>query len=759
MKKSLIVKPLVSMVASGILFAPGLFTAVAAPAVESAGQVADKVDWASFLNRHDLVFAVMPTRFENGAFLGNGTMGAMIYRKEPGALCWGMGSSAVTERRRDNARLPIGDLVLKLAGNIQKADMRLDLWNAEVRGTVTTDKGSVQFRSWIHAAKMLMEIDIEATGEETAAAFAWSPGTAQMHPELAAWCKETPNPPGTSEVTDGVEVFTQKRHAGGEFATAWKDVKTDKGRRVLLSIADSFPGNTAHQEAAEIVREASAGSSGVLVASHQAWWHALYRKSFVSIPDTRLESFYWIQIYKLACTSRPESEPVDLPGVWYLDAKYSRIWWNLNIQTLYLPVYTANQLELGESLVRLFDDHRSNFVEQAKNLWGCDDGASVSHTTDNKGRRGDGALSPPSYLSPGDFGWALHDYYLHYRYSMDHSIITNQTRHAFYPLLRGSVNVYLKMLKKGDDGKLHLPVLYSPEYGRDEDTNYNLSVLCWSLETLIALNQRYALNDPLLPRWCETLANLTPYPVDETGLRIGAKMALTTRHRHWSHILMVHPLHSASMDLDVPANWDLINRSVRHWMLGVDDPHRQSEVNAWSRLGAASLYAALGDGGNANDNLQRHLADRRAVRPNTMYIEGSPVIECSIVAARAVQDMLLQSHNDLLRIFPATPTAWPSAVFHNFLAEGAFLVSAERQGGQTLWVRIKSLAGEPCRVSARFGGDPVASVPLKVIGRNRYELTLARGEEAVMHLPGKAPVMVIKPLPGEPALYNYWGAR
>ena len=726
---------------------------------KAEGAVIDKVDWAAFLSRHDLVFELMPTRFESGAFLGNGTMGAMIYRKGPDELCWGMGSSAVTERRRDNARIPIGDLMLKLAGAIQKTDMRLDLWNAEVRGTVTTDKGSVQFRSWIHAEKMVMNIDIEATGGETAATFAWKPGTGQMHPELSAWCKEVPNPAGSSEVNDGVEVYTQRRQAGGEFATAWKETKTDKGRRVFLSIVDSFPGNTAHQEAVDSVQKASAGSSNALLASHQAWWHALYQKSFMSIPDSKLESFYWIQLYKLACTSRPDSEPVDLPGVWYLDAKYSRIWWNLNIQTLYLPVYTANQLELGESLVRLFDDHRSNFVEQAENLWGCADGASVSHTTDNQGRRGDGALSPPSYLSPADFGWALHDYYLHYRYSMDHSIITNQTRHAFYPLLRGSVNVYLQMLKQGDDGKLHLPVLYSPEYGKDEDTSYNLSVLRWSLETLITLNRRYQLNDPLMPKWTETLANLTPYPMDGTGLMIGAKTPLATRHRHWSHMLMVHPLHSSSMDLDVSSNWDLVSKSVRHWMLGVDDPHRQSEVQAWSRAGAASIYAALGDGGNANDMLQRHITDGRSVRPNTMYIEGSPVIECSIVVARSVQDMLLQSHGDHLRIFPATPTAWPSAVFHNFLAEGAFLVSAERQGGQTLWVRIKSLAGEPCRVSARFGGDPVASVPIKVIGKNRYELTLAKGEEAVMYLGEKPPEMVVKPLPGDKALYNRWGAR
>mgnify|MGYP000724167846 CR=1 FL=1 len=36
--------------------------------------------------------------------------------------------------------------------------------------------------------------------------------------------------------------------------------------------------------------------------------------------------------------------------------------------------------------------------------------------------------------------------------------------------------------------------------------------------------------------------------------------------------------------------------------------------------------------------------------------------------------------------------------------EGAFLVSAKRSRGQTRWVVIKSLAGEPCRVRPGFHG-------------------------------------------------------
>ena len=119
--------------------------------------------------------------------------------------------------------------------------------------------------------------------------------------------------------------------------------------------------------------------------------------------------------------------------------------------------------------------------------------------------RGDGDRAPDHYINPGDFTWALHNYYLHYRFSMDHSLVTDQKRHAFYPLLRGSINLYLKLLKMGDDGKLHLPVLHSPEYGADADNNYNLALLRWGCRTLIELNERYRLGDPLLPHGARIL--------------------------------------------------------------------------------------------------------------------------------------------------------------------------------------------------------------------------------------------------------------
>jgi hypothetical protein len=83
---------------------------------------------------------------------------------------------------------------------------------------------------------------------------------------------------------------------------------------------------------------------------------------------------------------------------------------------------------------------------------------------------------------------------------------------------------------------------HRPEYDNAVDNNYTLALLCCGCQTLIDLNRRYKLNDPLVPTWQKTLDDFVVYSIDENGLRIGANESFTRSHRHWAHMLMIHPL-------------------------------------------------------------------------------------------------------------------------------------------------------------------------------------------------------------------------
>ena len=92
--------------------------------------------------------------------------------------------------------------------------------------------------------------------------------------------------------------------------------------------------------------------------------------------------------------------------------------------------------------------------------------------------------------------WTMHNYWLHYRYTMDDAML----RDRIFPLLKRSTNYYLHLLKDGPDGKLHIPRGLSPEYADqpkpNPDCNIDLSLLRWGLQTLLAACERLKLDDP-----------------------------------------------------------------------------------------------------------------------------------------------------------------------------------------------------------------------------------------------------------------------
>ena len=64
----------------------------------------------------------------------------------------------------------------------------------------------------------------------------------------------------------------------------------------------------------------------------------------------------------------------------------------------------------------------------------------------------------------------------------------------------------------------------------------------------------------------------------------------------------------------------------------------------------------------------------------------------------------LQSHTGTIVLFPAVPAGWSDVGFTTLRAEGAFLVSAERQSGKTVQVEITAEKGGECRLESPFSG-------------------------------------------------------
>ena len=129
-----------------------------------------------------------------------------------------------------------------------------------------------------------------------------------------------------------------------------------------------------------------------------------------------------------------------------------------------------------------------------------------------------------------------------------------------------------------------------------------------------------------------------------------------------------------------------------------------------------------------------------AVFPGFTLMAGRPrimQIEASQAAAAAVLEMLLHTRRGVLHIFPAVPRLWDEASFSGVRAEGAFLVSAWRERGQTAKVVITSEAGAelvlrnpwagPVQVTAEGRSEVVAGEVLRLATRAGEVLTLTAG--------------------------------
>lgn len=334
-------------------------------------QEIDKIDWPKFLSRHDMKWTRLSTDWYSGAFIGNGQLGAMIYQENENALRWDIGCSDVIDQRdyKDvewgKSRLPIGKMLLKAKGQITNATMQLDLWNAEARGTITSEKGSITWRSFVSVNPDVIILELTETGNEKAH-WEFIPEVSQSPTPRFTWAppldsslitEYRPNPPVRQEVIKSIETAQQSLKVGGGYTTAWKVVESQKSRNktLYLTVGSSYPASTHTAEAVEKIAAASMVDVKQLESAHRNWWHSYYPQSFVSIPDTRLESFYWIQQYKLASATRKDKHVLDLMGPWYHSTPWPALWWNLNVQLTYSPLYASNRLHLGEPLLNTLD--------------------------------------------------------------------------------------------------------------------------------------------------------------------------------------------------------------------------------------------------------------------------------------------------------------------------------------------------------------------------------------------------------------------
>lgn len=708
-----------------------------------------------YMRQHNLVWEQLPMQWNEGAFLGNGRIGMMVYvDSTANAIVFHIGRPDVTDHRKapgrktsigvkgadkmiDYCRLDVGKIQLCPKGKILSGTFYLDIYHAELTGEVLTDCGPISFLAYTPSTEEVNVVEVKSRSS-----YHWKgvPGNPcspriQVFPHLREKLHYEDNPDPIVSAHDREGSWTQPLLAGGDYATYWQDVPGSEHQSTLyFSTANEVPAShVSLTKATATVRRAQSTGTEALRQQMHAWWNAYHERSYLSIPDKKLENFYFIQMYKLATCSHPDGPAMDVMGTFYKLSPWPSYWWNLNIQLTYMPVYPANRLEQGSNFQQLMDEAFIPLVRSAA----------------------------PAKI--GDYTWALHNYYMYLRYA---GSSWENIRRAFMPKALEVVEVFKKLLSRKED-TWELIQIESPEYEgfrKYNNSNYGLASLRWLLETLIQCCDKTSATHPDCPDWKDLLSHLHPCPIDENGMMIASGKALEKSHRHYSHLLAFYPFRLLSPD--VPANRQLLEKSVNHWLT----IENGKALAGYSYTGAASLYAYLGDGNNAYARLN-HFINRpigiSLLLPNTFYVESqgrNPVIETPLSAAAALTEMLIQSWGETLRIFPAVPDAWDECAFHNLRAEGGFTVSARRKNGRTEWITIRSEQGQPCRIYLPGWKEVLQlsdgrSISIKQAGSERYEIDLKAGESITLAEARTINTDIPLPHPAPDAPQNFYGVK
>ena len=456
-----------------------------------------------------------------------------------------------------------------------------------------------------------------------------------------------------------------------------------------------------------LLTQALSDGYNALRAEHVAWWNGFWSRSFLDLSDDYIENLWYLSMYLLASSSRG-SQPPALFSPWFLDDFQS---WhgdyhgNVNIQQLYWPVLTANHPELAEPYIRTFHAMLPRVTEETREVYDMR-GAKYPHmTTDNGTEMGFGwaryCLHVPA--------WHTSIFWQRYRCTRDRAFLAE----VAYPVMKAVLTFYEDYVSRDERGTVHIWPSNSSEQGEwwVRDVTQDLAFLRELLTAGIEAAEILGVDADRRAVWKEILASLAQYPIaGEVILDYeGAPADLALNHP----ALMAPVFPTGDVGPGHPL-WEtfrhtafgLLARSGRKLDLAPFSLPTWNDDMSWPWL--CCIMARLGEGEAARAYLY-DLGIWQFQKLNGTFawnvawthkqrIRQPAILNTSEGFASAVNEMVLQTYDGLIRVFPALPHDW-SGRFAGFRAVGAFLVSAAASHGAVDWIVVSSEAGGRCRVA------------------------------------------------------------
>lgn len=415
-----------------------------------------------------------------------------------------------------------------------------------------------------------------------------------------------------------------------------------------------------------------------------------------AIDASLISLYYQFGKYLLVSSSREDSLPANLQGVW---SEGLRAPWNsdyhtnINLQMNYWP---AEEAGLSESVNALFGYMNDYLLPGGKRV-AVENyearGMVVHHISDIYGfaAAGDGIWG----LWPVGGAWLAYHMWEHYLYTEDKEFL----RDTAYEYIRQCALFFFDTLFDDGHGGLLSGPSTSPENRYLVDVNgekkevYLAVSPTMDTEIIGGLLRFYAEAADILglhPEDAKTAREmadrLPPLTVGKYGQLMEWRKDYEEAepgHRHISHAFGLYP--AAQITRDTPELYAAI-RTTMERRLSAGGGH-----TGWSRAWLINLFARLRDGESTYDNIRALFT--KSTLPNLWDTHAPFQIDGNFGGTAGIAEMLLQSHEGFLSLLPALSEKLACGSFTGLRARGRRIVSAAWENGSVTTFSVTEKGG------------------------------------------------------------------
>lgn len=695
----------------------------------------------SSINRYKVILTASPaqvpsSKTPDGALAGNGDLGITL-GGEADNLCFYIGKNdfwnaypvypgGIASPGGFNLHIP----------SLKDATYHVEQLpgSAEIKGLFTKGDTCIKITAWVAALHNWIIIEAEAnkrmklyphlwtTKGNSSSNFqgntpvAWATRSFAGSPSLQ-WPSHIAMAMGVpqSQPSDPRCITLQPNRKRWIVITAYTNHDTEKWKERAIKEADSLTIETLQQAKKE----------------HRDWWNKFWLESSISIGDEELEQSYYMSQYLFACSSRAGKFA---PGIWGPFVTCDNAAWggdyhlNYNYQAPYWASFSSNHIHLTENFDQPLLDYMEKGKQHAQKLLGCrgiyypvgigPKGLCTSMWPKTQEEMMEKYATTENTI---DGGYKFLGQKINAVFSVGNMLMRHYStydedyaRHV-YPYLSACADFwedYLclengRYVIKMDHFNEVMPNLRNHGQWRhrlgDFNSTLSLGLVRMLFKGIMDMSTFLQIDQKRHAKWTDILNRLSDYPTapnTEGRLSLknmesgpaGVEERPSGLNRVSIHGLILPGGVTGPMT-DSTFNAILLN-DVNHWQEKMKRP--EDWGNTFNNGIETCFPGAVRIGYDAQlllEHLKRRIS--MTVYSNGWITQGGGGIETLAAVPLTINEMLLQSYEGILRIFPN----WiqhKDASFHNLRAYGAFLVSSSLKNGRVEAVELISEKGRTC---------------------------------------------------------------